>query len=537
MFLITGIINRITAIVNWFFRLFIFNFGWLYVLYINLPLGYLRRFINVRLDWFKLKLKLGQRSHGRKVAEVQRQINKWHKLNESKPHRQRQRIATTGMDNCQQMCFTRPEYKKGMYKINLDNLCNIVEINTSSKIVLVEPKVSVDQLQRALLPLGFTLPVVPEIGDLQIGGLVLGAGISSGSAKNGLFQHICLAYEIVTTSGELIVAEKEGSHQSIFFGIPWSFGSLGFLVSVTLKIRECSPYIRLQYQPCFSTKELTGRIEELIAKKRTTENEFIEAIQYDKECSVLISGTFIDKIPRNDRNYKNNIGKWYKPFFYLHVKKMLEKGGSKTEYIPTQQYFSRHQRSLFWELRSILPPLLLALFPFRWFIGLFLPLSLPFPRTSRVRQLYSNQHVLQNIMVPLNNLQETLKLVDKEMNIYPLWLCPFPLTAHTGLVRNQHGLRIIYVNIGIYGKPKFSHQSFNEDESSSSTVAEKIKTLEGHLRDVKGFQMLCSDSQQNAAEFWEMFDATLYDWLRAKYDCKVAIPSVFEKVYAGNRTK
>ncbi|CAK5106681.1 unnamed protein product [Meloidogyne enterolobii] len=51
------------------------------------------------------------------------------------------------------------------------------------------------------------------------------------------------------------------------------------------------------------------------------------------------------------------------------------------------------------------------------------------------------------------------------------------------------------------------------------------------------FQMLCSDSHQNAAEFWEMFDAALYDWLRAKYDCKVSIPSVFEKVYAENRTK
>jgi len=72
---------------------------------------------------------------------------------------------------------------------------------------------------------------------------------------------------------------------------------------------------------------LAGRIEELIMKKRTTENEFVEAIQFDKECSVLISGTFIDKIPRNDRNYKNNIGRWYKPFFYLYVKKMLESGG------------------------------------------------------------------------------------------------------------------------------------------------------------------------------------------------------------------
>jgi len=74
MFLITGIINRISAIINWFFRLWVFNFGWLYVLYIHLPIEYVRRFINVRLDWIKFKSNIGGISHGRKVADVQRQV-------------------------------------------------------------------------------------------------------------------------------------------------------------------------------------------------------------------------------------------------------------------------------------------------------------------------------------------------------------------------------------------------------------------------------------------------------------------------------
>lgn len=39
-----------------------------------------------------------------------------------------------------------------------------------------------------------------------------------------------------------------------------------------------------------------------------------------------------------------------------------------------------------------------------------------------------------------------------------------------------------------------------------------------------------SDCYQTCAEYWEMFDASLYDWLRAKYDCKAAFPSVYEKV-------
>lgn len=42
--------------------------------------------------------------------------------------------------------------------------------------------------------------------------------------------------------------------------------------------------------------------------------------------------------------------------------------------------------------------------------------------------------------------------------------------------------------------------------------------------------MLYADSYMTPAEFWEMFDSTLYDWIRVKYDCKEAFPSVYEKV-------
>ena len=41
----------------------------------------------------------------------------------------------------------------------------------------------------------FTVPIVPEIGDLTVGGLVMGGGIESTSHKYGLWQNICLKYE------------------------------------------------------------------------------------------------------------------------------------------------------------------------------------------------------------------------------------------------------------------------------------------------------------------------------------------------------
>ena len=45
------------------------------------------------------------------------------------------------------------------------------------QIVRLEPLVTMGQITSLLLPLGWTLPVVPELDDLTVGGLVMGTGM------------------------------------------------------------------------------------------------------------------------------------------------------------------------------------------------------------------------------------------------------------------------------------------------------------------------------------------------------------------------
>lgn len=44
------------------------------------------------------------------------------------------------------------------------------------------------QLSRTLNKLGWTIPILPELDDLTVGGLVMGTGIETSSHKYGLFQ-------------------------------------------------------------------------------------------------------------------------------------------------------------------------------------------------------------------------------------------------------------------------------------------------------------------------------------------------------------
>lgn len=64
------------------------------------------------------------------------------------------------------------------------------------------------QVSATLIPLGWTLPIVPELDDLTVGGLIMGVGIESSSHKYGLMQHVCEALEVVLADGRVVKCSK-----------------------------------------------------------------------------------------------------------------------------------------------------------------------------------------------------------------------------------------------------------------------------------------------------------------------------------------
>ena len=123
------------------------------------------------------------------VVNIQTQIEAWKKAGSQ-----------------QQMCTSRPQwmsisvqritYKDRMCQIKVD-LAEIIHIDTENRLVRVEPRVTIGNLNDFLIAQGWTLPIVPELDDLTISGLVMGGGIESTSHKYGLFSQICRGYEIV----------------------------------------------------------------------------------------------------------------------------------------------------------------------------------------------------------------------------------------------------------------------------------------------------------------------------------------------------
>jgi delta24-sterol reductase len=370
------------------------------------------------------------------------------------------------------------------------------------------------QITAALNPLGWTLAVVPELDDLTVGGLLMGFGVETSSHKYGLFQHICVAYEVVMADGSLVKATAK-ENPELFYALPWSHGTLGFLVSAEIQIVRCKNFVKVDYYPVQTRKEGLALFEK---EGRNTKNDFVEALAFSENDFVIMVGNMVET---PEPSKINAIGKYWKPWFYTHVETFLKEGPS-TEYIPLRHYYHRHTRSLFWELEDIIPvgnhPI------FRYLLGWATPPKVSLLKlfnTQSLQRLYELHHVDQDFLVPMKSLDRTLQTCNQEFGVFPIWLCPMKIfpTPYRGFVNPVEG-DDLFVDIGLYGVPK----------AKSFVAKPSTRNIEKVIREEKGFQALYADTYATYEEFRQMFDHKLYDSLREKYKCAAAFPEVYHKV-------
>ncbi|KAJ3600123.1 hypothetical protein NHX12_034073 [Muraenolepis orangiensis] len=454
---------------------------WIFVCVFLLPLSVVFDVYYYVRAWLIFKRCSAPKLHDQRVKDVQRQVREW-RTDGAKTH----------------MCTGRPGW-----------------LTVSLRVVRVEPLANMGQVTHLLNSIGWTLPVVPELDDLTVGGLVMGTGIESSSHIYGLFQHICVAFELVLADGSLVRCTEE-ENSDLFHAVPWSCGTLGFLVAAEIRIVPAKPWVKLRYEPVHGLDAVCRRFDEV---SRDKNNTFVEGLQYSLDGAVIMTGTMEDHA---EPDKINRIGLYFKPWFYKHVERYLKEDRSGVEYIPLRHYYHRHTRSIFWEMQDIIPfgnhPV------FRWLLGWMVPPKISLLKLTQgetIRRLYEQHHVVQDMLVPMKHLKDSLTRFHQDIQVYPLWLCPFMLLPSRGMVHPRGPEKEeLYVDIGAYGEPLVKHF-----QATAST-----RQLEKFVRDVHGFQMLYADVYMDREEFWEMFDGQLYHRLREELGCKDAFPEVYNKI-------
>ena len=160
--------------------------------------------------------------------------------------------------------------------------------------ITLEPAVTMGDISDCLTPLGFALEVNVEMESITVGGVALGFGMEVNSHLKGFFQETVLEYEIVSSTGDVIKVDAE-SDPDLFYALPWSCGSLGFLTALKIKIQPIKKYVHMRYKITRSPQELCDTMTRLAEAPDAP--HFLEATIFDKDTAVLQMGDFADATP------------------------------------------------------------------------------------------------------------------------------------------------------------------------------------------------------------------------------------------------
>ncbi|KAE8699063.1 Delta(24)-sterol reductase [Hibiscus syriacus] len=526
---------------------FLVQFRWILVIFVVLPFSTLYYFLiyvgDVRSE--RKSYKQRQKEHDENVKEIVKRLKQRDPKKDGLVCTARKPWVAVGMRNV--------DYKRARhYEVDLSAFRNILEIDKERMIARVEPLVNMGQITRVTVPMNLSLAVVAELDDLTVGGLINGYGIEGSSHIYGLFSDTVVAYEIVLADGRVVRATKDNEYSDLFYAIPWSQGTLGFLVAAEIKLIPVKEYMKVTYTPVVGNlKELAqGYMDSFAPRDGDQDNpvkvpDFVEGMVYTPTEGVFMTGRYASKEEAKKKGNKiNNIGWWFKTWFYQHAQTALKKG-EFVEYIPTREYYHRHTRCLYWEGKLILP--FGDQFWFRFLLGWLMPPKVSLLKATQgeaIRNYYHEMHVIQDMLVPLYKVGDALEWVDREMEIYPIWLCP-------------HRLFKLPVKTMVYPEPGFEHHHRQGDTQYAQMYtdvgvyyapgpvlrgevfdgAEAVRKMEKWMIENHSFQPQYAVSELNEKDFWKMFNADLYEHVRKKYGAVGTFMSVYYKCKKGRKTE
>lgn len=523
---------------------YLVQFRWIVVIFLVLPVSFALYFM-IYLGDVRSELKSFKRRQMEHDENVEKVVTR---LRSRDPRKDG--LLCTARKPYIAVSLRNADYKRARhFQVDLSSFRNILDIDREKMTAIVEPLVTMGQITRVTVPMNLSLAVVAEFDDLTVGGLINGYGIEGSSHIYGLFSDTVVSMKLVLADGLVVRATKDNEYSDLFYTVPWSQGTLGFLVSAEIKLIPVKEYMKLTYNPSRGTlQELAQAYADSFAPRDGDPAkipDFVEGMIYSPIEGVMMTGVYASKEEaKMTGNVINNQGWWFKPWFYQHAQTALKRG-EFIEYIPTRDYYHRHTRSIYWEGKLILP--FSDQWWFRWGFGWLMPPKISLLKATqgdKIRNYYHDMHIIQDLLVPLHKVGDVLEFIHRETEVYPLWLCPhrlFVLPVNT-MIKPEIGFEVhnrqgdtpyaqMFTDVGVYYAPGPVLRGEVFDGCQAA------KNIEEWLIQNHGYQPQYAVSELTEKNFWRMFDGELYERCRRKYGAIGNFMSVYYKCKKGKKTE
>lgn len=397
-------------------------------------------------------------------------------------------------------------------KLDVRSLNQVLAIDTENQVVEVEGMTTYESLADACLKKSCMPLVVPQLKSITIGGAVSGIGIESSSFRHGLPHESVNSMDILLPDGEIVTCTPKNEHADLFFGIPNSYGTLGYILKLSVQTMPVKPFVELRH---FRYTDFDDYFTAVIAASKS-DVDFIDGSIFNDRELYLTLGRFTDSAP-----YTSDYT-WLKMFF-RSIRECSE------DFLSVHDYIWRWDTDWFWCSKNLFVQNL----PMRLILGRKRLNSISYQKVMRwnnrigltafINKLLDRrpEGVVQDVDIPVEKAPDFLRFFLDEIGIRPVWMCPIgghdPTRRYPLYPLHGDGL---FINFGFWDIVP------NPDKHESGYFNRKIEAKVSQLGGVKS---LYSDAYYDEENFWQLYDGEQYFKLKQKYDPQGRLKNLYQK--------
>ena len=398
-------------------------------------------------------------------------------------------------------------------RLDVRSLNQVIAVDSDRQVVEVEGMTTYAGLTDACLEQQCMPMVVPQLKSITIGGAVSGIGIESTSFRYGLPHETINRMEVLLANGDVVDCSPDNEHADLFFGIPNSYGTLGYILKLEARTLPVKPFVELEHVRYSDIDEYFSAVGDVC---RAADVDFVDGSIFDRDEMYLTLGRFRDHAPYHS-DYT-----WLKMYF----RSIRER---QQDFLSIHDYLWRWDTDWFWCSKNLYVQNL----PMRLLLGRKRLNSIAYQKVMRwndrvgftrsVNRLLNRQpeSVIQDVDIPLERAAEFLRFFTDEIGIRPVWMCPI----------GGHDVNRRFPFYPLHGSGLFVNFGFwdivpNPQHHEAGYFNRKI---EARVRELGGVKSLYSDAYYDEDEFWELYDGATYRQLKQKYDPEDRLKDLYQK--------
>ena len=406
----------------------------------------------------------------------------------------------------------RYQPKSEKANLSLKAFNQIIHVDPTNKTLDVEGMATYETIVNSLLPYGLLPTVTPELKHLTIGGVIAGIGIESTGYRYGFVHDGLIEAEVLLTDGRIIVCRPDNEFSDLFYALPNSYGTLGYILRVKIRLIDVKPYVQMNVRKY-------DRIEDFLnaMKVATTYKElsFIEGMIYSKNEMYLITSVDVSHVQELDDIYYHSI------FYQLCCEKSQIN-------LKVEDYIFRYDPDWFWHIpdipgyrfwRWISPKSYRHSGFYKRLMDVKRQMLKPFQRFQAAGS-NATETLIQDWEVPWEQAQILVERALEGVDLSGKPWAALPIKSSQRATLYPMKDDEMYFNLGCYAYAK--KHSGQEDFFYT-------KMLDALCFKLGGIKMLYSSTFLSKDRFDDIYNGKEYQKLKQKYDPFHRLPDLYDK--------